>query len=94
MGTLLLAAIAHESRVYSGASARADKPVFAAYGLVSIAVVLRIAALFVPGAFADLIIASGAIWSLGFLCLIASYVVPGLAFSGNRASTDRDRKAV
>lgn len=94
IGTMLLAAIAHESRVHSGASARADKPVFAACGLVSIAVVLRIAALFVPGAFAELIIASGAIWSLGFLCLIASYVVSGPAFSGDRASTDGDRKAI
>lgn len=78
IGTLLLAAIAHESMVHGGTSQGAEKAVFAAYGLVTIAVILRIAALFVPGAFVNLIIASGAVWSLGFLCLLASYVVPSL----------------
>jgi len=82
IGTLLLAAIAHESMVHSGTSPGAEKAVFAAYGLVTIAAILRIAALFVPGAFVSLIIASGAVWSLGFLCLLASYVVPNLAGPG------------
>jgi uncharacterized protein involved in response to NO len=94
IGTLLLAAIAHESMVHSGAPARAERPVLAAYGLVSIAVVLRIAALFVPGAFVNLIIASGAVWSLGFLCLLASYATPSLAFSRVYGSPDSHRKAV
>jgi uncharacterized protein involved in response to NO len=94
IGTLLLAATAHESMVHSGDSPRVEKPVLAAYGLVSIAVVLRIAALFVPGAFVNLIIASGAIWSLGFLCLLASYATPSLAASRVCGSPDSHRKTV
>lgn len=84
VGVMLLAAMAHESMVHSRDSALAEKPVLAAYGLVSIAVVLRVAALFVPGGFVDLIIASGAAWSLGFLCLLASYLAPSLGFSRRR----------
>jgi uncharacterized protein involved in response to NO len=94
IGTMLLAAIAHESMVHGGGSALAEKSVFAAYGLVSIAVVLRVAALFVPGGFINLIIASGAAWSLGFLCLLASYVAPSVAVSSTRQSPGRHRKAV
>ncbi len=88
IGTMLLAAIAHESMVHGGASGRGEAAVLAAYGLVSVAVVLRIAALFVPGAFVELIIASGAVWSLGFLCLLASYVTPILVSFGARRVTD------
>ena len=94
IGTLLLAAIAHESMVHGGASARGQKAVLAAYGLVTIAVVLRIAALAIPGGFVDLIIASGAVWSLGFLCLLASYVRPIFAFSGSYRSLGENRKVV
>jgi uncharacterized protein involved in response to NO len=94
IGVMLLAAMAHESVVHSGGSALAEKSVFAAYGLVSVAVVLRIAALFVPGGFVNLIIASGSAWSLGFLCLLASYVAPSLAFSSSRRSPARHRKAI
>jgi uncharacterized protein involved in response to NO len=94
IGMMLLAAIAHESVVHSGGSALAEKAVFAAYGLVSIAVVLRVAALFVPGGFVNLIIASGAAWSLGFLCLVASYVAPSVAYSSGRRSPSRHRKAI
>ena len=94
IGTLLLAAIAHESMVRSGASARGEKAVLTAYGLVTIAVVLRIAALVIPGAFVLLIIASGAIWSLGFLCLLASYFKPIFAFSGSHRSLGENRKVV
>jgi uncharacterized protein involved in response to NO len=94
IGMMLLAAIAHESMVHSGSSAPAAKLVLAAYGLVSSAVVLRVAALFVPGGFVNLIIASGAAWSLGFLCLLASYAAPSFAFSSSRRSPDRQRKAV
>jgi uncharacterized protein involved in response to NO len=94
IGTLLLAAIAHESMVHSDASARAEKPLFAAYGLVSIAVVLRVAALFVFGAFVDLIIASGAVWSLGFFCLAASYLIRNSTFSAMRRRFSESRKAI
>ena len=91
---MLLAAMAHESMVHGGGSAMAEKSVFAAYGLVSIAVILRVAALFVPGGFVNLVIASGAAWSLGFLCLLASYVAPSTALSSSRRSPGRFRKAV
>ncbi|HTW51339.1 MAG TPA: NnrS family protein [Stellaceae bacterium] len=94
IGTLLLAAIAHESMVHGGSSARAERPVFAAYGLVSIAVIFRIAALFVPDAFVNLIIISGALWSLGFFCLLASYVMPSLAGSGGHRSRDQHRTSL
>jgi len=94
IGTLLLAVIAHESMVDSDASARAEKPLFAAYGLVSIAVVLRVAALFVFGAFVDLIIASGAAWSLGFLCLIVSYLMRNPTSSAVRRQYSESRKAI
>ena len=93
IGVMLLAAMAHESVVHSGGSALAEKSVFVAYGLVSVAVILRVAALFVPGGFVSLIIASGAAWSLGFLCVLASYVAPSLAFSSSRRSSGRHRKA-
>jgi uncharacterized protein involved in response to NO len=92
IGTLLLAAIAHESMVHSGASARGEKAVLTAYGLVTIAVVLRIAALVIPGGFVGLIITSGAVWSLGFLCLLASYFKPIFAFSGSHRSLGENRK--
>lgn len=93
IGTFLLVVIAHESMAHSAASVHAERPVFTAYGLVSIAVVLRIAALFIPGAFVNLIITSGAVWSLGFLCLLASYMLPNLRFSGSRRSPGKQRKA-
>jgi uncharacterized protein involved in response to NO len=41
---------------------------------VSVSVVFRIAALFVPGAFVNLVIASGMIWAFGFLVLVAAYL--------------------
>jgi uncharacterized protein involved in response to NO len=61
---------------------------------VSIAVVLRIAALFVPGEFVNLVIASGAVWTLGFLCLLASYVIPMVASSAAHRPLGENRKVV
>lgn len=94
IGTMLLAAIAHESMVHSGIRGHGDVTVLAAYGLVSIAIVLRIGALFVPGGFVDLIIASGAAWSLGFLSLLAGYARPATASPDARRPFGENRKAV
>jgi len=79
IGTMLLAAISHESLAHSRHGTMAGPGMIAAYGLVSLAVVLRIAALFVPGGFVDLIIVSGAVWALGFLFLLATYLPPLIA---------------
>jgi uncharacterized protein involved in response to NO len=84
IGTMLLAAIAHESMIHRGGGPHAGPVVLAACGLVSVAAFLRVAALFVPGAFVTLVISSGAIWSLGFFCLAAGYVIPGVAALGHR----------
>jgi uncharacterized protein involved in response to NO len=46
----------------------------AAYGLVSLAAILRVAALFVPGAFIVLVIGSGVVWAFGFAVFLAGYL--------------------
>jgi len=74
IGTMLLAAISHESLAHGRHGTVAGPVMIAAYALVSLAVILRVAALFVPGGFVDLIIASGAVWALGFLCLLVTYL--------------------
>jgi len=94
VGTLVLAAVAHENMVHSGNSVRAERPLLAAYALVLIAIVLRIAALFVPGAFVNLIIASGAVWSPGYFCLVGSYVTASLGFSDAGRSPREHREHV
>jgi len=71
---MLLAAISHESLAHGRHGTVAGPVMIAAYALVSLAVILRVAALFVPGGFVDLIIASGAVWALGFLCLLVTYL--------------------
>lgn len=74
IGTMLLAAISHESLAHSRHGSMAGPVMIAAYVLVSLAVLLRISALFIPGAFVHLIIISGAAWALGFLCAAATYL--------------------
>jgi uncharacterized protein involved in response to NO len=72
IGTTLLAVISRESLVHGGRGLTAHWVTLSAYVLVSLAVVLRIAALFVPGAFVDLVITSGVIWAVGFMFLLTS----------------------
>jgi uncharacterized protein involved in response to NO len=74
IGTTLLAVISRESLVHGGRGLTVNRVTLCAYALVSLAVVLRIAALIVPGAFVDLVIISGVIWALGFTFVLASYL--------------------
>ena len=45
-----------------------------AYALVSLGAILRVAALFVPGRFVALVIASGAAWTFAFAVFLAGYL--------------------
>jgi uncharacterized protein involved in response to NO len=74
VGTTLMAVISRESLLHGRHGLSAGPTSLAAYALVSVSVVLRIAALFVPGAFVGLVIASGMIWAFGFLVLVAAYL--------------------
>lgn len=76
IGTTLVAAISHESLAHSRHGSMPGLMMIAAYGLVSFAVVFRIAALFIPGGFVELIIVSGAVWALGFVLLLGTYLPP------------------
>jgi uncharacterized protein involved in response to NO len=74
VGTMLLAVISRESLLHGAHRLAATPTTMISYTLVSLAVVLRIAALFVPGAFVPLVIASGTIWAAGFLVLLVTYL--------------------
>lgn len=73
IGTALLAVISRESAFHRTHQTEASAAILIAYALVSLAVAVRIAALFVPGGFANLVIVSGVIWAAGFLMVLGTY---------------------
>jgi uncharacterized protein involved in response to NO len=79
IGTTLLAVMSRESTLHRGRGITAGPVELAAYGLVSLAALLRVAALFVPGAFIDLVIASGVVWAVGFGVMLIDYLPNVLA---------------
>jgi uncharacterized protein involved in response to NO len=74
IGTILVALIARAGLAHHGRAPVAGPIMVAAYGLVSLAAILRVAALFVPGAFIALVIASGVVWTFGFAVFVAGYL--------------------
>jgi len=74
IGTISVALIARAGLAHHGRAPVAGPVMAVAYGLVSLAAILRVAALFVPGAFTVLIIASGAVWTFGFAVFLAGYL--------------------
>jgi uncharacterized protein involved in response to NO len=74
IGTISVALIARAGLAHHGRSPVAGPVMAAAYGMVSLAAILRVAALFVPGAFFGLIIASGAVWTFAFAVFLAGYL--------------------
>jgi len=63
----------------------------AAYVLVTLAAALRVAALFVPGEFANLVLASAAVWALAFVVFLIAYL-PGVMLP-RRPRLDLDQGA-
>lgn len=78
IGTASIALISWAHYARSGHAGFADRFTVAAYGLVTLAAVLRVAALLVPGGFARLVIASGIVWVLAFVALLIA-CLSGLA---------------
>jgi uncharacterized protein involved in response to NO len=74
IGTISIALIARAGLAHHGRAPVAGPVMAVAYGLVSLAAILRVAALIVPGAFISLIIASGAVWTFGFAVFLAGYL--------------------
>jgi uncharacterized protein involved in response to NO len=74
IGTILVALIARAGLAHHGRAPVAGPVMMMAYGLVSLGAVLRVAALFVPGAFIALVIASGAVWTFAFAVFLAGYL--------------------
>ena len=81
IGMMLFALISCESGIHGGHGLTAGPVIITVYALVTLAAVLRVAALFVPGGFVDLIIASGAIWALGALAVCTTYLPIGGPFA-------------
>lgn len=79
IGTMVLAVIARAGVAHKGPLLDVHPFVVAAYVLVSLAAILRIAALFVPGEFANLVIASGIVWTLGFFVFLVVYLTTASA---------------
>jgi uncharacterized protein involved in response to NO len=74
IGTISVALIARAGLAHHGRAPVAGPVMVVAYGLVSLAAILRVAALFVPGAFLVLIIASGVVWTFAFVVFLAGYL--------------------
>ena len=74
IGTISIALIARAGLAHHGRAPVAGPIMAAAYGLVSLAAILRLGALFVPGRFVALVIASGAVWAFGFVVFLAGYL--------------------
>ena len=74
IGTISVALIARAGLAHHGRAPVASAVMVAAYGLVSLAAILRVAALFVPDAFIALVIASGVVWAFGFAMFVAGYL--------------------
>jgi len=81
VGMTLFALISSESSIHGGHGLAAGPVTMTAYALVTLAAALRVAALFVPGAFVNLIISSGALWVLGALALSMTYLPLGGPFA-------------
>jgi uncharacterized protein involved in response to NO len=73
IGTISVALIARAGLAHHGRAPVAGAVMVAAYGLVSLAAILRVAALFVPHAFIVLVVASGVVWAFGFAVFLAGY---------------------
>lgn len=74
LGTIAVALIARAGLAHHGRAPVAGPVMMVAYCLVSLGAVLRVAALFVPGAFVTLIITSGALWTFAFALFLAGYL--------------------
>jgi uncharacterized protein involved in response to NO len=74
IGTMLLAVMSRAALGHTGRELRAHPPTVAAYVLISVAAVLRVAAAMVPAGYTALLIGSGIAWMLGFLAFLAVYV--------------------
>jgi uncharacterized protein involved in response to NO len=74
IGTISVALIARAGLAHHGRAPVAGPVMVVAYGLVSLGAVLRVAALFVPGAFIALVIASGVVWTFAFAVFLAGYL--------------------
>jgi uncharacterized protein involved in response to NO len=74
IGTISVALVARAGLSHHGRAPVASAVMVAAYGLVSLAAILRVAALFVPDAFIALVIASGVVWAFGFAMFVAGYL--------------------
>jgi uncharacterized protein involved in response to NO len=74
IGTVLLTVMTRESLIHRRLDLAGGRRIMTAYALVTLAVVLRVVALFVPGTFVNLVIASGITWAFGFLVLLTNYL--------------------
>jgi uncharacterized protein involved in response to NO len=74
IGTISVALIARAGLAHHGRAPVAGPVMMAAYGLVSLGAVLRVAALLVPGAFSALVITSGVVWTFAFAVFLAGYL--------------------
>jgi uncharacterized protein involved in response to NO len=72
IGTVLLTVMTRDSLIHRRLDLAGGRRIMTAYALVTLAAVLRVVALFVPGAFINVVIASGVVWALGFLVLLTN----------------------
>lgn len=73
IGTMLLAVMSRAGLGHTGRTLKAHPATVAAYLLISVAAVLRMAATFLPLAFSELLIASSLAWSAAFLLFLSIY---------------------
>jgi uncharacterized protein involved in response to NO len=74
IGTMLLAVMSRAALGHTGRELRAHPPTVAAYVLISLAAILRVAAAMMPAGYTPLLIASSLAWMLGFLLFLAVYL--------------------
>jgi uncharacterized protein involved in response to NO len=85
IGTMLIAAMSRAGAANRGQLLAAHPVVVAAYALVTLAAMLRVAALLVPGQFAHLVIASGVVWALAYVVFLLFYL-PGAVFRASEVA--------
>jgi uncharacterized protein involved in response to NO len=73
IGTMMLAVMSRAALGHTGRPLVAHPVTVAAYGLVSLAALLRIAAAFAPELYLRLVETSGALWSLAFVLFLSIY---------------------